>query len=215
MEDKDRIIESLRKEIERLNEKLYFYEKKSADTTFRKEPVIIVTGGPRRGTSMMMHCLELGGIKCVYNSDPKGTKDSRVVMRNPKGFYEGGVIPAYGGVAAKRFGKAAAELSNTHDVYYIVMERGAEEIMRSWNYAKAMREGVATGVNTNPENIEQAYQLLLSQLHGKKTLIVNYNDVNADPLTQFNRIKEFIPYPFDAEKASKGVDPNIYIDRRK
>lgn len=215
-EDKDHIIQVLRKEIERLNGRIFELEQINSVKDCDKKPLVIVTGGPRRGTSMMMHCLELGGIKCAYSVNKnRAGEESRIIMRNPKGFYEGGVIPAEGGVAAKRFGMTASNLTLTYDVYFIVMERPADEIMKSWNHAKAMKEGIAMGVNTNPDSIENAYQMQLAQLKGKKHLIVNYNEVNKDPLSQFNRIKEFIPFEFDAVKASSGVDKNIYIDRSK
>ena len=49
---------------------------------FKKNPIIIVSGLPRSGTSMMMKMLKTGGIKSLQDNIKKPDID------NPKGYYE-------------------------------------------------------------------------------------------------------------------------------
>jgi hypothetical protein len=44
--------------------------------------IVVVTGIPRSGTSMMMRMLEAGGVPCFHDAD------QRANQFNPGGFYE-------------------------------------------------------------------------------------------------------------------------------
>ena len=49
--------------------------------------MIVVSGTPRSGTSMMMQMLEAGGIECVYDPD-MGKQNPLNMSFNPNGYFE-------------------------------------------------------------------------------------------------------------------------------
>src|SRR5690348_4299457 len=56
------------------------------------DPIYVVSGFPRSGTSMMMRCLEAGGIPCVYDTRGDEARNRNTLIPgyvpNPHGFYE-------------------------------------------------------------------------------------------------------------------------------
>ena len=175
-----------------------------------KNKVIIVTGLPRSGTSMMMRILEMGGIPCNYkDNQDKKTKER---MRNIYGFFEGGKIPDDRIVAVKRFGHQILEkLADMYDCYFVFMYRDTREIQKSWESANAnMVKNPNRKNNGDAFKANQNKSLIAVKNH--KHYVFDYDEINQDP-SIISKLKDFLPLPFDVKKAITAVDKNLYIKR--
>lgn len=171
-----------------------------------KKKLIVVTGIPRSGTSMMMRTLEMGGIPCVYQDNHP--EEMKKKMKNIYGFFEGGTIPEQGGVAVKRFGKVAVErLSKDYDCYFIFMQREPRQIQASW---QAFSGDVNKG---KPVALEQNQKKVKDEVIKEKHIIIEYNTFVMDTENELNRLQAFLPLPLNVKKAFKAVDRYLYVNR--
>lgn len=183
--------------------------------------IIIVSGLPRSGTSLMMQMLDNGGVPVVTDSIRSADTD------NPKGYYEfeqvkkikrdASWLPAVRGKAIKMVSQLLYDLPPT-EVYRIVfMERDLDEMLRS-------QEKMLERLNRRPaprEAMKQAYADHLERLHewlprqsNMKVLRVSYNELLETPRGQVERMREFLGYPANAEKMANTVDPSLYRNRK-
>lgn len=181
--------------------------------------VVIVSGLPRSGTSMMMQMLAAGGTP-VYTDHKRGTHEV-----NPRGFFEHDRIRHTGRDASwliEAEGKAAKVVSTTLPALpkgprykVIVMHRDPDEVAVSMNdYRRRMhgREGGDT-------RTLHAYHIWKTQewcqLVGAERLDVQYADVIADPRGVAKRVKAFLGRSrFDVTAAAAAVDPALYRNRK-
>jgi Sulfotransferase domain len=183
--------------------------------------IIIVSGLPRSGTSLMMQMLDNGGVPVVTDSIRSADTD------NPKGYYEfeqvkkikrdTSWLPAVRGKAIKMVSQLLYDLPPT-EVYRIVfMERDLDEMLRS-------QEKMLERFNRRPaprEAMKLAYTDHLGRLHewlprqsNMQVLRVCYNELMEKSSCQAERVKEFLRYPADAEKMASTVDPSLYRNRK-
>jgi hypothetical protein len=183
--------------------------------------IIIVSGLPRSGTSLMMQMLDNGGVPVVTDSIRSADTD------NPKGYYEfeqvkkikrdTSWLPAVRGKAIKMVSQLLYDLPPT-EVYRIVfMERDLDEMLRS-------QEKMLERLNRRPAPpaaMKLAYTDHLDRLHewlprqaNMKVLRVCYNELLEMSTCQAERVKEFLRCPADAEKMANTVDPSLYRNRK-
>lgn len=185
--------------------------------------VIIVTGLPRSGTSMMMQMLEAGGVPAL--SDAKREADSS----NPRGYYEHELakqpaefktlLAQAGGKAVKIVAQLVSGIPAQPDMAYrfILMERDLDEIIASQG-AMLARDG-KKGAALDSEQLADAYAKQLSQVKRMlrrfdvPTLLTNYNETIADPRATAERLRAFLGESFDLEKALAIVDPKLYREK--
>lgn len=99
------------------------------------EEIIVVSGLPRSGTSLMMQMLDRGGIEIM--TDHLRTAD----IDNPKGYYEfedvkkvkqnADWLPSARGKALKAVSQLLYDLPPTEDYRVIFMRRDLDEMLRS------------------------------------------------------------------------------------
>ena len=180
-----------------------------------KNKVIIVTGLPRSGTSMMMRTLEMGGIQCAYNENRE--EKEKIRMRNIYGFYEGGTIPEVGTVAVKRFGAQIAErLAEKYDCWFIFMDRHPDKIKASWEEAnsKAPKPKVKVPRQSNTsQTLADSQKKIKNVVNKHRHIVINYDKINTDSENELLRLKKFLPVEFDVGKALKAIDKTLYINR--
>jgi Sulfotransferase domain len=183
--------------------------------------IIIVSGLPRSGTSLMMQMLDNGGVPVVTDSIRSADTD------NPKGYYEfeqvkkikrdTSWLPAVRGKAVKMVSQLLYDLPPT-EVYRIVfMERDLDEMLRS-------QEKMLERLNRCPAPraaMKLAYADHLERLHewlprqsNMEVLRVCYNELMEKPSCQAERVKEFLRYPTDTVKMANTVDPSLYRNRK-
>lgn len=104
---------------------------------FKKpDHVVVVSGLPRSGTSMMMKMLEVGGLSPLIDGEreadednPKGYYEFERVKQLPKGDY--GWLEDARGRVVKVISGLLVHLPPTHDYRVVFMRRAMPEILAS------------------------------------------------------------------------------------
>ncbi|MEW5725500.1 MAG: sulfotransferase family protein [Thermodesulfobacteriota bacterium] len=188
----------------------------------RGTAIIVVTGLPRSGTSMMMQMLEAGGA--VLLSDGLRRPDAA----NPKGYYEYEPVKRLAednswlvqarGRAVKIVAPLLPHLAPNLEYRVIFMERDLEEVLRS---QRAMLERLGRRPDASEEKLGEAFRkhlvlvrnfLVRSNL---PTLFVQYRSVVRDPLSAAVRVNRFLGGIFDPEAMARAVSPELYRQRRE
>jgi hypothetical protein len=183
--------------------------------------IIIVSGLPRSGTSLMMQMLESGGVEVV--TDHVRTADTD----NPRGYYEfeqvkkikrdASWLPATRGKAFKMVSQLLYDLPSGERYRIIFMERDLDEMLRS---QEKMLERLGRSAAPR-EEMRRAYTLHLERLHAwlrqqpnMAILCVNYNDLVERPEEQAERVGAFLGGRIHVEGMVRAVDPSLYRNRR-
>jgi hypothetical protein len=187
-------------------------------------PIIVVSGLPRSGTSMLMQMLDAGGVSVL--SDGVRPPD----VSNPRGYYEHEGVKRLHADGDKSWladgrGKALKVVSfllrHLPDIYtyrVIFMLRPLPEIVASQNrMLDALAE--ARG-NANEAGLMDTYaahlasvRSLLSARPSFSTLDVHYRAVVADPATAAMRIADFLGCHLDIARMVGAVEPALYHNR--
>jgi hypothetical protein len=183
--------------------------------------VIVVSGLPRSGTSLMMQMLESGGVEVV--TDGVRTADTD----NPRGYYEfekvkrlkqdASWLPGLRGKAVKMVSALLYDLPSGERYRIIFMERDLDEVLRSQEkMLKRLGRPAAPG-----EEMKRAYVVHLDRLHtwlGRQqhleVLPVRYQDLVAAPAEQSERVSRFLGNGVDAARMGAAVDPGLYRNRK-
>lgn len=189
---------------------------------FEKE-LVVVSGLPRSGTSMMMKMLEAGGIPPLQDNVRTADED------NPKGYYEfervkklpadTAWMPEAVGKAVKIIALLLTKLPLKGYRYKVIfMRRDIEEIMKSQKQM-LIRRGESTDKISDEEMIT-TYNRHLSEVlnfleaHSCFTVFfVNYNDLMRNPSDWVPRIAAFLGKEMDTEAMKAVVDPKLYRNR--
>jgi hypothetical protein len=183
--------------------------------------IVIVSGLPRSGTSLMMQMLDNGGVAVV--TDNVRTADTD----NPRGYYEFELIkaikrdtswlPATRGKAIKMVSQLLYHLPAGEAYRIIFMERDLDEMLLSQEKMLA-RLGRAAAAR---EQIREAYATHLGRLHewlgqqgNMAVLRVRYSDLVARPREEAERVREFLGNCMDVDGMVKAVDPSLYRNRK-
>lgn len=186
------------------------------------DPVIVVSGLPRSGTSMMMKILAEGGIPIV--TDQSRTPD----IDNPNGYFEleavkkmseGNVawLADAGGKAVKVISALLEHLPQTHFYKIIFMEREIKEILASQRKMLANRNEF---LKANDGEVEQQFQRHLSTLRpwlarqpNMEVLYVSYNSLVVDPEPFCQRLIEFTGLSLDLDQMLSVPNRELYRNR--
>ncbi|MFN3201911.1 MAG: sulfotransferase family protein [Bradymonadia bacterium] len=190
------------------------------------QPVYIVSGLPRSGTSMMMSMLDAGGVPLITDGERVADED------NPKGYFEaervkklasGDVewLDAAQGQAVKIISDLLQFLPAETPCRVIFMRRRISEILAS-QQRMLTRRGEASG----PESEEMAsiYRAHLDDVFadldgraGCEVLYINYNRMLADPGPQLEKVVAFVEAggagPLDREAMAGVIDQALYRNR--
>jgi RNase adaptor protein for sRNA GlmZ degradation len=183
--------------------------------------IIVVSGLPRSGTSLMMQMLENGGVAVVTDNIRTADTD------NPRGYYEfekvkrlkqnASWLPETRGKAFKMVSQLLYDLPGSERYRIIFMERDTDEMLRSQDKMLQRLNRPAAP----HEEMKRYYAVHLERLHawlGQQPHIdvvrVNYNDLIERPEANTERIREFLNGKVNAEAMAKTVDPSLYRNRR-
>jgi hypothetical protein len=183
--------------------------------------IIIVSGLPRSGTSLMMQMLHQGGIETV--TDHVRTPDTD----NPRGYYElekvkkikedATWLPETRGKAFKMVSQLLFDLPASEHYRIIFMERDLDEMLVS---QEAMLRRRAREVAPRGE-IKRAFEKHLDRLRdwmsrqlNMRVLYIRYADLIQGPEEQSRQIAEFLGSGADPEAMAAAVDPALYRNRR-
>lgn len=185
--------------------------------------IIVVSGLPRSGTSMMMKMLESGGQKIL--TDNLREADAN----NPNGYYEFerikklkegdfAWIPGAKGKVVKIVTGLITFLPADFNYRVIFMQRDLKEILSS---QKKMLGRLGKGDDNIPDDrMEKIYQEHLKQVNAWiakqpniEVLYVNYNTMVGDPTESLNKIRAFLGEDMNLETMANIVDKKLYRER--
>jgi hypothetical protein len=184
--------------------------------------IIVVSGLPRSGTSMMMRMLESGGLDAVTDqrrtadaSNPAGYYEDERVKRLREGEHEW--LESASGKVVKVVSPLLEYLPARYAYKLIFMLRSVSEIVASQRRMLA-RQGdppqdddaaMAARYRRHLSTIES---WLVDQSH-IDTMYVRYRDVTADPAGHVTRISRFLARQLDCDAMVSAVDRSLYRER--
>lgn len=182
--------------------------------------IIIVSGLPRSGTSLMMQMLEQGGVPVV--TDQIRTPDAD----NPRGYYEfeaakkikhdASWLPAMRGHAFKLVSQLLLDLPASENYRVLFMERNLDEVLAS---QETMLERLGRPAGPRHE-MKRAFTLHLAKVHewlrqqsNVTRLVVNFNNLIEHPESETERVCGFLGGRPNALTMAATVDPTLYRNR--
>ena len=190
----------------------------SSEEVSVQDPVTIVSGLPRSGTSMMMQMLEAGGIEPY--TDAKREADSD----NPRGYFEHGNairlgtdkswLPEARNFAVKIVAQLLANLPRGEKYRVIFMDRDLRDVVRSQTVM--LERLTKKGGNLSPGRMMMTLdgqvamvERLLARRPDVEVLFVSYEEVVAQPHDEARRISEFLGQDLDREGMVGAVDGSL------
>lgn len=190
-----------------------------------KQPITIVSGLPRSGTSMMMKILDAGGLAPLTDNIRAADTD------NPKGYYEfervkqlikgdTAWLPDAQGKAVKVIAIFLPHLPTEFNYRIIFMRRAMSEILASQR-EMLIRRGEDPDKIGNEEltrlyekHLRQVNTWLNTQPHVQR-IDVHYNQLLHNPTAEIERINQFLGNSLNFDKMVQVVDPSLYRQRKK
>jgi len=196
----------------------------SAKASQRKDDktIIVVSGLPRSGTSMMMKMLEEGGIPILTDAIRGADND------NPNGYYEFEPVKKLPEGQNKWLGEASHKvvkiisallehLPASYRYKIIFMEREPREILASQQKMLANRN--ARSDIDDAEMQEQfqkhlaAIKYWLARQPNMEVLYIDYNKMVSGPENYCQTIADFIAIPVDVSKMLAVPNERLYRNR--
>jgi hypothetical protein len=189
-----------------------------------KEAVVVVSGLPRSGTSMLMSMLDAGGIPPITDDIRTADED------NPKGYYEFERVKALDkgdtawvadaqGKSVKVISALLKYLPPEYQYKIIYVRRNMQEILASQRKMLVRR-------GEDPDKVDDAQMAALFEKHVSQVeswlreqpniqvLYEHYSDILADPEKEARRIDDFLGGRLQVERMAEAVDPDLYRNRR-
>ena len=196
----------------------------NAQGSSNKDAVIIVSGLPRSGTSMMMAMLEAGGIPILSDGERKPDDD------NPKGYFEFervkklndgdlGWLKDARGKAVKIISYLLMKLPETHTYRVIFIHRNLDEILASQRKMLINRGEDPDKISEDEmkalliKHLQQVDEWIANQPNFER-IDVDYNRLLEEPEVDIHRITEFLDNSVDAKILKSVIDPRLHRQRR-
>jgi len=190
-------------------------------------PIIVVSGLPRSGTSMMMNMLRAADLRIVTDETRTADED------NPRGYFEDERVKDLDKVADKTWlgncrGKGVKiisfllkDLPSDNHYKVIFMRRDLEEVIASQN-KMLKRRGEPVGSRADDEKMIARYNMhlrkvefLLEEERNFGHIDVHYREALEQPREYARRIAEFLGMSLDVDKMAQAVDKSLYRNRRE
>lgn len=184
--------------------------------------IILVSGLPRSGTSMMMQMLEAGGIELIVDHIRKADED------NTKGYYEFEKIKQLEkdslwlkntyGKAVKVISMLLYQLPMDKKYKIIFMTRKMDEVLASQNKMLKRRGQPADSVDDQvmAEKFNKHLSKIFKWLNKQKnmeTIFISYNDVISNPMEQSKKINLFLGDKMKIDEMVNVIDDFLYRQR--
>ncbi len=190
----------------------------------QKDYIVIVSGLPRSGTSMMMKMLEAGGEQ-ILTDRLRGADDN-----NPNGYYEFERVkklkegdfdwlPDAIGKTVKIVTGLITYLPSQYKYKVIFMRRDINEVLSSQK--KMLGRLGKQEDNVSDEKMTKIYQehlrtveLWISKQPNIEILYVNYNTMVGDPAESLENVNEFLGGGLDVQAMPGVVNKDLYRERK-
>jgi hypothetical protein len=187
------------------------------------KPIIIVSGLPRSGTSMMMKMLAEGGLQLVTDEvrgadedNPNGYFELEIVKSLPKGDFTW--LRQADGKVVKVISSLLEYLPSEHSYKIIFMERELKEILASQKKMLLHRHEHSKVDDSEMElqfrNHLAAIKAWLVRQVNIEVFYMNFNSLIADPDTTCIQISDFIGLPLDLNRMLSVPSEKLYRNRR-
>jgi len=184
--------------------------------------VVIVSGLPRSGTSLLMQMLAVGGLPLLTDGVRKADEDNR------RGFYEFEAVKKTKsdaswlvgamGKAVKMVYRLLYELPSDYHYQVVFLQRRLEEVLASQK-VMLQRHGKETGADDEAmmrvfrKELAKVQEWLRAQPNFS-VLSVDYNQLVVEPRAKAAEINEFLGGGLNLEAMAAAVDPTQYRNRR-
>jgi len=193
-------------------------------TSARRKEIIVVSGLPRSGTSMLMRMLEAGGIESLTDGERVPDND------NPRGYYEYESVKKLKdgefawlskaeGKAVKIISALLTYLPENYSYRVLFTQRSFPEVLASQRTMLINRGEDPDKVNDNDmaRTFEKHLAQVMNWLNNQNnisTCYVDYNNVISNAASNSQRINSFLGGSLNIEKMISVVEPDLYRQRR-
>jgi len=192
--------------------------KDKGEFKYRKNQIVIVSGLPRSGTSLIMQMLNKGGVEVL--TDSKREAD----ISNPKGYFEYNPVMSihkdnsWLKLAQNKSVKVVAPLLKFLDPKYrykvIFMKRDLTEIIKS------QQKMIGKDPETLPTRLFEAYKKQLSLVDvwknkepGVELIYIDYKEALNNTSEIIKKVTSFIDVSMDAKQMEACVDKSLYRNK--
>jgi hypothetical protein len=193
----------------------------------QRQPIVVVSGLPRSGTSMAMRMLDAGGmpiltdaVRSADQSNVHGYYELEAVkqLHTIYGGDEPGWLPDAQGKAVKIISFLLTWLPETYDYRVIFMRRSLDEVVASQHAMLASRgEPVES---TDADRLRLIYEQHLGEVARLiarracfSAMDVEYRRVLDHPVDEARRLGAFTGAVLDVDAMAAAVDPGQYRSR--
>lgn len=187
-------------------------------------PIVVVSGLPRSGTSMMMRMLEAGGVvplqdgvRAADDSNPKGYFEFEPVKELDK---DGDLswLPAARGKAVKIISFLLTWLPEDYNYRVIFMHRHPDEVVASQQAMLTARgEAIADGDAARSREVFRDHLAQVERfMAGRacfRVLPVQYHEVIAAPEAAAAQVAAFLGRSLDTTAMARSVERQLYRNR--
>lgn len=187
-----------------------------------KGDIVIVSGLPRSGTSMMMQMLDKGGLDIF--TDGLRTPDEN----NPKGYYEHELVKSLArnkawvkeakGKAVKVISHLLFELPANYHYRIIFMERDLDEVLKSQHHM-LVRDGKAKDdtinirlVNAFQQNLQKVKDWAPKQ-GNIDILFVSHRNLIDNPTEELAKVSTFLGGNLNIQEMASVVDKSLHREK--
>lgn len=194
----------------------------TTETPTKSEPIVIVTGFPRSGTSMMMAMLQAGGLELYTDGKREADKD------NPKGFFEHEVVKempvkadwleSCKGKAVKVISSLLRYLPGEHQYKLIWIKRPltevivSQEIMKGREKAEIMRN-FPFQMALELQQEEERLANWAKRQPNISSQVVEYYDCLKDASEVIHEVSAFLGIDLEASAAQAAVDDKLHRNK--
>ena len=202
------------------------FVKRIVDKMKYGEPIVVVSGLPRSGTSMCMKMLDAAGIQAVQDGirtadvdNPKGYFEYEKVKELDKEGADKSWVKNHRGSAIKVISFLLEHLPSDNHYKVVFMRRNIEEVLASQAKMLDHREEENTISDDEMTKIYENHLLrtksILSARENFEVLYIHYTDILTDPAKNARALAEFLDVEEKAEDMAAAVDPKLWRNRAK
>lgn len=186
------------------------------------DPITIVSGLPRSGTSLMMQMLQAGGM-LILSDQVRGADED-----NPRGYLEfervkkikqdKSWLDEAEGKVVKMVHLLLYDLPSERQYRVIFMRRNLQEVLASQK-RMLVRQG-KSGAQMSDSQLMKAFEDQVSKVlrwvreqPNFQLMEVVYHELVADPATHAHAVNQFLDGGLDETAMAQAVDPSLYRNR--
>jgi len=184
--------------------------------------IVVVSGLPRSGTSLMMQMLQAGGMPLLIDNlrvpdadNPNGYWEYEPVKRLPQ---DSSWIPKAEGKAVKVVSALLQYLPPQHTYKIIFMQRPMQEVLASQR-VMLERRGAKSGKTDDQtlrtvfaRHLDHTEHWLATQQH-MTILPVSYHETIANSAQTAAHVAQFLDLPLAVDAMARAIDPHLYRQR--